>query len=196
MSWLRILLIGVLATAFCWPTVAQEPKKKPVAVRFIIDDNGDTLPVVNIETVTVRHFKKRRQQIKYDKLMRNVKKAYPYAIAARDELATMNANLEGVTDLQQREAYIKEYEKQMFKRYEKELRALTISQGRILLKLVDREINNTAFELVQEYRGSFSAYFWQGVARIFGENLKSEYDPEEEDMYIEEIVLLIEAGVI
>ena len=195
MSWLRILFIGVLATAFCWSAMAQE-RKKPVAVRFIIDDNGDTLPVVNIETVTVRHFKKRRQQIKYDKLMRNVKKAYPYAIAARDELATMNANLEGVTDPQQREAYIKEYEKQMFKRYEKELRSLTISQGRILLKLVDREINNTAFELVQEYRGSFSAYFWQGVARIFGENLKSEYDPDEEDMYIEEIVLLIEAGVI
>ena len=195
MSWLRIFLIGVLATAFCWPAMSQD-KKKPVAVRFIIDDNGDTLPVVNIETVTVRHFKKRRQQIKYDKLMRNVKKAYPYAIAARDELATMNSNLEGVTDPVEREAYIKDYEKQMFKRYEKELRALTISQGRILLKLVDREINNTAFELVQEYRGSFSAYFWQGVARIFGENLKSEYDPDEEDMYIEEIVLLIEAGVI
>ena len=84
----------------------------------------------------------------------------------------------------------------MFRRYEKELRALTISQGRILLKLVDREINNTAFNLIQEYRGDFSAYFWQGVARIFGDNLKSEYDPDEEDMYIEEIVQLIEAGLI
>ncbi|MBO7495090.1 MAG: DUF4294 domain-containing protein [Salinivirgaceae bacterium] len=196
MIWSRIILC-VFAVGICSSAIAQgHSQKEPVALPFIIDENGDTLPVVNIETVTVRHFKKRRQQIKYDKLMRNVKKAYPYAIAARDELATMNANLEGVTDPVQREAYIKEYEKQMFKRYEKELRALTISQGRILLKLVDREINNTAFNLVQEYRGSFSAYFWQGVARIFGENLKSEYDPDEEDMYIEEIVLLIEAGVI
>ena len=196
MIWSRIILC-LFALGVCFPASAQQSsQKKPVALRYIIDDNGDTLPMVNIETVTVRHFKKRRQQIKYDKLVRNVKRAYPFAIAARDELAQMNANLVGVTDEEARERYIKEYEKQMFKKYEKDLRALTISQGRILLKLVDREINNTAFNLVQEYRGSFSAYFWQGVARIFGENLKSEYDPDEEDMYIEEIVLLIEAGVI
>lgn len=167
-----------------------------VALPFIIDENGDTLPNVNIETVTVRHFKSRRQQIKYNKLMYNVKKAYPFAVAARDELANMNSNLVGVTSKREREKYIKEYEKQMFKKYEKDLRALTISQGRILLKLVDREIENTAYELVKEYRGSFSAFFWQGVARLFGENLKSEYDPDFEDLYIEEIVLMIEAGII
>lgn len=173
----------------------QNSNSGPKALNYIVVD-GDTMPVINIETVTIRHFQNKRKQIKYDKLMRNVKKAYPYAVAARDELNNMNAHLVGVTDPQQREAYIKAYEKQMFRRYEKELRALTISQGRILLKLVDREINNTAFNLIQEYRGDFSAYFWQGVARIFGDNLKSEYDPDEEDMYIEEIVQLIEAGLI
>lgn len=175
---------------------AQDRNLEPKALPFTIDENGDTIPNVNIKTVTVRHFTKRRQQIRYDKLVRNVKKAYPYAVAARDELANMNSQLVGVESKRERERYIKEYEKQMFKKYEKDLRALTISQGRILLKLVDREINNTAYELVKEYRGSFSAFFWQGVARIFGENLKSEYDPDEEDIYIEEIVQLIEAGII
>lgn len=175
---------------------AQDRNLEPKALPFTIDENGDTIPNVNIKTVTVRHFTKRRQQIKYNKLMYNVKKAYPYAVAARDELANMNSQLVGVENKRERERYIKEYEKQMFKKYEKDLRALTISQGRILLKLVDREINNTAYELVKEYRGSFSAFFWQGVARIFGENLKSEYDPDEEDIYIEEIVQLIEAGII
>ena len=175
---------------------AQNANSEPVALPFFIDDNGDTIPNVNIKTVTVRRFSKRRQQIKYDKLVRNVKKAYPFAVAARDELANMNSQLVGVEGKRERERYIKEYEKQMFKKYEKDLRALTISQGRILLKLVDREINNTAYELVKEYRGSFSAFFWQGVARLFGENLKSEYDPELEDIYIEEIVQLIEAGII
>lgn len=189
----RILPILFLFIACC--TAAQNSNSGPKALNYIVID-GDTMPVVNIETVTIRHFQNKRKQIKYDKLMRNVKKAYPYAVAARDELNNMNAHLVGVTDPQQREAYIKAYEKQMFRRYEKELRALTISQGRILLKLVDREINNTAFNLIQEYRGDFSAYFWQGVARIFGDNLKSEYDPDEEDMYIEEIVQLIEAGLI
>ncbi len=174
---------------------AQNRNDEPVALPFFIDDNGDTIPNVNIKTVTVRRFSKRRQQIKYDRLVRNVKKAYPFAVAARDELANMNAQLVGVEG-RDRERYIKEYEKQMFKKYEKDLRALTISQGRILLKLVDREIDNTAYELVKEYRGSFSAFFWQGVARLFGENLKSEYDPDEEDIYIEEIVQLIEAGII
>ena len=174
---------------------AQNRNDEPVALPFFIYDNGDTIPNVNIKTVTVRRFSKRRQQIKYDKLVRNVKKAYPFAVAARDELANMNAQLVGVEG-RDRERYIKEYEKQMFKKYEKDLRALTISQGRILLKLVDREIDNTAYELVKEYRGSFSAFFWQGVARLFGENLKSEYDPDEEDIYIKEIVQLIEAGII
>lgn len=189
----KILPILFLFIASC--VAGQNSNSGPRALNYIVVD-GDTMPVVNIETVTIRHFQNKRKQIKYDKLMRNVKKAYPYAVAARDELNNMNANLVGITDPQQREAYIKAYEKQMFRRYEKELRALTISQGRILLKLVDREINNTAFNLIQEYRGDFSAYFWQGVARIFGDNLKSEYDPDEEDMYIEEIVQLIEAGLI
>lgn len=189
-----ILCAIILAAAFF--AKAQNRNAEPVALPFFVDENGDTIPNVNIKTVTVRHFKKRRQQIKYDRLVRNVKKAYPYAVAARDELAYMNSQLVGVEGKRERERYIKEYEKQMFKKYEKDLRALTISQGRILLKLVDREINNTAYELVKEYRGSFSAFFWQGVARLFGENLKSEYDPDEEDIYIEEIVQLIEAGVI
>lgn len=128
--------------------------------------------------------------------MYNVKKAYPFAVAARNELANMNLQLIDVAGKREREKYIKEYERQMFKKYEKDLRALTISQGRILLKLVDREIDNTAYELVKEYRGSFSAFFWQGVARLFGENLKSEYDPDFEDLYIEEIVQMIEMGII
>lgn len=192
--WIRIV-VCVLICVFFVPAAAQDRNPEPVALPYVIID-GDTLPNVNIKTVTVRRFSKRRQQIKYDRLVRNVKKAYPFAVAARDELANMNSQLVGVEGKRERERYIKEYEKQMFKKYEKDLRALTISQGRILLKLVDREIDNTAYELVKEYRGSFSAFFWQGVARLFGENLKSEYDPDEEDMYIEEIVQLIEAGVI
>ena len=191
----RAILCALLLTSGL-SVIAQDRKPESVALPFFIDDNGDTIPNVNIKTVTVRHFTKRRQQIRYDKLVRNVKKAYPFAVAARDELANMNSQLVGVEGKRKRERYIKEYEKQMFKKYEKDLRALTISQGRILIKLVDREINNTAYELVKEYRGSFSAFFWQGIARLFGENLKSEYDPDEEDIYIEEIVQLIEAGVI
>ncbi len=195
MSYFRYILTFFATSIICEFAIAQNDNDAPIALPYVVID-GDTLPNVNIETITVRKFKNRRQQIKYNKLMRNVKKAYPFAVAARDELANMNSNLVGVTSKREREKYIKEYEKQMFKKYEKDLRALTISQGRILLKLVDREIDNTAYELVKEYRGSFSAFFWQGIARLFGENLKSEYDPEFEDLYIEEIVQMIEMGII
>jgi len=84
----------------------------------------------------------------------------------------------------------------MFAKYEDDLKKLTMTQGRILLKLVDREIGNTSYNLVKEYRGSISAAFWQGIARLFGSNMKAEYDPKGEDAEIEEIVQLIEAGII
>jgi hypothetical protein len=160
---------------------------------------GDTLPMHNIEEIKVyspKVFKNRRHKRRYSRLVRNVKKAYPFAIIARHELKAMNDSLRFIHGDRERKLFIKEYEKDMFRHYEADLRKLTISQGRILLKLVDREFGNTSFELVQEYRGNFSAVFWQGIARIFGSNLKSHYDPEGEDAEIEEIVELIEAGLI
>ena len=129
-------LIPLMLTAVAFRMAAQGQTPEPKAMHYTIVD-GDTLPHVNIETVTVRQFKNKRKQIKYNKLMYNVKKAYPYAVAARDELAYMNSQLAGIEDKEQQEEYVKNYEKLMFKRYEKELRALTISQGRILIKLVD-----------------------------------------------------------
>ena len=82
----------------------------------------------------------------------------------------------------------------MLDRYKDELKKLTITQGRILIKLIDRETNNTSYYIIKEYRGSFSAFFWQSIARIFGENLKAEYNPEDEDKLIEDIVIRIENG--
>jgi hypothetical protein len=126
--------------------------------------------------------------------MRNVKKAYPFAIIARNELKAMNDSLQHIEGERAQKQFVRAYERQMFIDYEDDLRGLTFTQGKIMLKLVDREIGNTSYILIKDYRGDFSAAFWQGVARIFGSNLKSEYDPLGEDAEIEEIVLLIEAG--
>ena len=89
---------------------------------------------------------------------------------------------------------MKQVEKELLDEYEDDLKKLTITQGRILIKLVDRETGATSYELVKELRGSFSAFFWQAFARIFGSTLKAEYDPYGEDRLIEEIVLLIDNG--
>ena len=160
---------------------------------------NDTMPSIQIKEVKVfpkRAFTSRKQQRKYNRLMINVKKAYPFAVIAREELRIMNEHLEHIDGERARKKYIKEYEKEMFDRYEDDLKRLTFSQGKILIKLVYREIGNTSYNLVKEYRGDFSAAFWQGVARIFGSNLKSTYDPYGEDAEIEMIIQMIEAGII
>jgi len=159
----------------------------------------DTIPNVNVKEVKVfpkKVFKNKRQRRRYTRLMYNVRKAYPFAIIARNELKLMNDSLIFITDEKERKKFIKEYEKQMFWKYETKLRRLTFSQGKILIKLVYREMGNTSYELVKEYRGSFSAVFWQGVARLFGSDLKSTYDPKGEDKDVERIVQMIEAGVL
>ncbi len=157
----------------------------------------DTLPAYDLGEVRVyskKVYKNRRHRRRYTRLMRNVKKAYPFAIIARNELKIMNDSLQFFEGDREQKKFVKEYERQMFIAYEEDLRKLTFTQGKIMLKLVDREIGNTSYILIQDYRGNFSAAFWQGVARIFGSNLKSEYDPIGDDAEIEEIVLLIEAG--
>ena len=80
--------------------------------------------------------------------------------------------------------------------FDDDIRTMTTTQGRILIKLIDRETDNTSYEIVQEFRGSFTAFFWQGLSRVFGHDLKSRYEPHGEDEEIENIIQLIEAGMI
>ena len=165
--------------------------------RMILD--GDTLYVTTLEEIYIypkKKFKNRRQYRRYSRLIRNVKAAYPYAVMAREKYVKLNDQLEGEPNEKQHKEIIKQLEKEIMDEYEEELKKLTITQGRILLKLIDRELGNTSYEVVKELKGSFSAIFWQTIARIFGSNLKSEYDPTGEDKDIEEIVKLIELGLI
>ena len=89
---------------------------------------------------------------------------------------------------------MKKVEKDVFAEYEDDMRDMTITQGRLLIKLIDRETQNTSYTLIKDYRGKFSAAFWQGIARIFGTNLKEEYDPYGDDVLIESIIQEIDAG--
>jgi hypothetical protein len=94
----------------------------------------------------------------------------------------------------ERRKYLNEVEKGIMAEYEDDIRRLTITQGKILLKLIDREIGETSYELLKELKGSFTAFFWQAIARIFGQNLKVEFDAEGEDWLINEIMILLENG--
>ncbi len=84
----------------------------------------------------------------------------------------------------------------MIGQFENPLRKLTFSQGRMIIKLIDRETGNTSYDLIKDYKGGFSAFFWQSVARVFGSNLKDEYDGDREDKMIEHIIIMIDNGIL
>lgn len=161
--------------------------------------NGDTVPVVNMKTVHIkadRKFKNKREQRIYWKIKRDVKKVYPYAIIAEARLKEYNARLATMTDENERKRFMKKAEKELKAEFEGELKKLTINQGRILIKLIDRQTGETSYELVKTLRGSFSAFMWQSLAVLFGSNLKTEYDGKKEDKVIEDVIYLIESGEI
>ena len=160
--------------------------------------DGDTIilgylnPVYITENWNPR--RKKRYTRKYLKLIRDVKKAYPYAKLAGDKLKEYDQELSEIEKKRNRRKFLDKVEKELRQEYEGDLKKLTITQGIILIKLVDRETGDTSYELVKQFRGSFSAFFWQSVARLFGHNLKLNYDPNGDDYLIEEVVQLIEKG--
>jgi hypothetical protein len=161
-----------------------------------VERNGVTMPEIEIKEVTInaRPSRARRSEYRqYERLIANIKKVYPYALMVREKLTQVNEELKNIPD-KERKRYLKEVEKDVFGEYEDDIRDMTISQGRILIKLIDRETQNTSYMLIREYRGKFSAAFWQGIARFFGTNLKEEYDPYGEDALIEAIIKEIDAG--
>ena len=162
-----------------------------------VNRDGVTMPEIEIKEVTVTGKSKsaRKSEIRvYERLIYNVKKVYPYALMVRKRLNQVNEELKNITDDKERRKYIRAVEKDVFSQYEGDMRDLTMTQGRLLIKLIDRETQNTSYELIREYRGKFTAAFWQGIARIFGTNLKDEYDGYGVDSMIELIINEIDAG--
>ena len=100
----------------------------------------------------------------------------------------------GINNKKEQKKYLSDYEKNAFKKYETDLKKMSIAQGQILMKLIDRECNKTTYDLVKMYKGNVSAFFWQGVAKVFGSNLKTGYDLNGKDKIIERVIVLVENG--
>ncbi|MBK7712192.1 MAG: DUF4294 domain-containing protein [Bacteroidales bacterium] len=162
-----------------------------------VERDGVKMPEIEIKEVTIhsRSQRTRRNEYRqYERLVYNIKKVYPYALIVRTTLAGVNEELKNFPDERDKKRYLKDLEKDVFSRYRDDIENLTITQGKLLLKLIDRETQNTSYTLIREYRGKFSAAFWQSIARIFGTNLKEEYDPDGDDALIEAIIREIDAG--
>ena len=162
-----------------------------------IEREGISLPEINIKEVVIvgrPSTGKKFPFYRYQRLIYNLRKVYPYALMVRSRLGSINEGLEKIPDERDRKKYLRQAEKDIFGEYEDDVRDMTITQGRLLIKLIDRETLNTSYELIRQYRGSFSAAFWQGIARIFGTDLKAEYDPFGEDAVMEIILHELETG--
>jgi hypothetical protein len=161
--------------------------------------NGDTLPYIDIKTVVVfpeMQISTAKELVRYEKLVYNVRKVYPYAKLAGIKLSEYKVILDTIPTEKERKKFIKKAEKELEAQFGDEIKDLTFTQGKILIKLVYRQTGNSTFDIVKELRGSFNAFIWQTLARIFGYDLKASYDPEGEDKAIERIVLMIESGTI
>lgn len=163
-------------------------------------ENGDTVYYSRLPEVVIRaprKFKNAAEERQFWRLVYNVRKVYPYAKLSGQKLHELNQQYLSIKSEKERKTYAKNVEEELKTEFEGELRKLTITQGRILLRLVDRETGNTTFEILKEFRGSAQAFFWQTIARIFGSNLKTQYNPSSgEDKTIEQIIRQIEEGSI
>lgn len=196
-----LLAITIALVAVCLPYSVQAQdtiRTEDIIMQHSIVDN-DTIPHVNLQEVAVipkYKFKNKRQRKRYSKLVRNIKITLPYARKASNTINEINAELSHISTEKERKAYLKKREKELFKEFETPLKRLSFTQGKLLIKLINRETGDTTYQLIKEYKGGVSAVFWQGIARLFGSNLKSEFDEEGDDKMIEHIIMLIDNGVI
>jgi hypothetical protein len=189
-----LLFLTCFITVFSHFAQAQSVKNDTIMVRGVIID-GDTIPYQYISVINIyaeRKFKNKRAFEKYSKLRRDVLKVWPYAKITEKKFNDLAVQLGMTNDERVKKALVNKTEKEIKARFEGELKNLTINQGRILIKLIDRQTGNTSYVVLEELKGNLSAFFWQSLARLFGNNLKAHYDPNGEDAEIEKIIKTIE----
>ena len=187
---MRLLLVIALLSIFSASSIAQD--KLLVAPFTIV--NGDIFFITDVAEVKVLAFKNKEEKKKYNILKRRVLKVYPYAISAKEKLMNIQVGLDSIRKRRHKKRYTKEVAKWVKEEYADRLKNLTMSEGKILVKLIYRETQTTSYEIVKSYRGRFNAFFWQTMAKFWDNNLKTEYDPvnNREDMLIEHILIQAE----
>jgi hypothetical protein len=167
-----------------------------VKVSKVLRD-GDSIQYMEMSNVYVypqMTFSSKRQQNSYMRLVNNVKKTLPLAKEVRQILIETAEYLEMLPDEKSKQEHIKRVEQSIIKEYKPKMKKLTYSQGKLLIKLINRECNSTSYEAIQAFMGPIRAGFWQAFAWAFGASLKKEYDPDGTDRLTERVVLMVEAG--
>jgi hypothetical protein len=193
-----ILLTLFLIVTAAFTCHAQVTKQEGFLVPMTVY-NGDTIPTVKLPTVYVFKplvFKNRRQQMAYNKLVRDVKRVLPISKEVNRAIIETYEYLQTLPPGKPREQHLKKVEKGLKQQYTPVMKKLTFSQGKLLIKLIDRQTHSTSYELVKAFLGSFRAGFYQAFAALFGASLKKQYQPNGEDQMTERVILLVESGQI
>ena len=164
---------------------------------FSVSESGDTTYKVILNTIIVyppERFKNKAEEEFYWRTVRDVKKCLPYAKMITKDMAYADAELSKLPSDRERRKWWRKFERQLFKKYEKDFRGMYASQGRMLMLLLDRETDRTSYELIKQYKGKAAANFWQFIAKLFRNDLKEEYDATDKDRITERVINLVEAG--
>ena len=179
-------------------TILKNTEGKVVGYRVPIEVQGsDTIFLFQLHSVYIfppMKFKNKQQEKYYWKLVRDVKKTLPYSKLITKVIKETNDTLIHMRSDRDRDRYMKKFEKDIYKKYENSFKNMSFSQGKLLIRLIDRECDATSYELIKVYRGSFTAGFYQLFAKLFGADLKSEYGSGKNDELIERIILQVESG--
>lgn len=193
---LHILLMAALLLVSSYEASAQRYQR----VRGVrsaywgVDSRGDSTLYVTL--LEVRVFHRARDLRNYQRMVRAVKKVYPLAVEAAKRMENLDQELAKLEKRKDRKAYTKAIEDALKEEISPMLWKMTRYEGKILLKLIDRETNHTVFGIIKDFRSGFTAGFYQALAKLFGNNLKLEYDPEGEDEMLEYIVKYYKAGIL
>jgi len=189
--------LTLLFTHLSTSSIAQESVgiNDTIKVNACIEANGDTIPCSWLQPVYVQaHLTERWRKFhaEWTRLRNAVYVTYPYAKAASKTINEINAELIHINDKKQRKAIIHSREKLLKSQFADKLTKLSVYQGKVLMKLINRESGNNCYEIIDEYKGSFNAAFWQSIAFLFGSSLKQTYQPLGNDQAMELIVKDVE----
>ena len=209
----KIVVMLFMLLAPCAPMLAQQPTDEagkqnteveevevPIMTQMgTVQYKGKTIPHIIMPALpkyAPLTFKNDRERAEYNRLVYNVKKVLPWAKLAKLTIIETVEVLDQLPDKRSRDAHIKEVERGLKAQYGPALKKLTRSQGRLLIKLVNRECNQTGYAIAKAFIGPFKANLYQGIAVLFGNSLNKKYDPDGDDRYTERVVRMVEAGLI
>ena len=189
------LLMPLLSSAFAQESVSvPAPAGQWLGVRVAGTDTTYLVCLHEVNVFPQLIFKNKKQEKFYWRTVRDVKKTLPYAKMIVKDMEYADTQLALIQDKKERRRWWRKFERQLFRKYEKDFRNMTASQGQMLMKLMDRESNRTSYQLIEQYRGKASANFWQFIAKLFRNDLKEGYDGQDKDRIIERVITLVEAG--